>query len=139
MSLTMQQIEDFWRVADTDNSGDLTIQELAVAIRKYSRDVSDAEIAGMFCAVDKDESKRMSKREFIAEMNERQKRAVAMEKLFKQYDKDGSKTLSRGELIEMIRSCFPEDQANYVVGKFLCYCDNGDGIITFGEFKKFFG
>jgi Ca2+-binding EF-hand superfamily protein len=63
-----------------------------------------------------------------------------MERLFKKYDKDNSNTLSRGEFIQLIKDSFKEDRVNSVVGEFLNYSDkNGDGVITYNEFKEFFG
>jgi hypothetical protein len=45
MALTTKQIDEFWRLADANNDGKLTVQELARAVRKYDKNVSDAAIA----------------------------------------------------------------------------------------------
>jgi hypothetical protein len=41
MSLTPEQCEDFWRIADRNGDGVLSIQELAAAARKYRPGISD--------------------------------------------------------------------------------------------------
>ena len=45
MGLTSKQLEEFWNIADANNDGQLTVQELARAVRNYDKNVSDASIA----------------------------------------------------------------------------------------------
>lgn len=132
--------EEFWKLADKDKDGQLTIQELAKAVRSYKKNATDSEIAGMFCCIDGDDSKRISKKEFLNAMTEKKKRSKAIMDLFKKYDADGNNVLSRGEVIKMIKDCFPADKVNYIIGQFLSYSDlDGNGQVTFQEFSSYFG
>lgn len=48
MSLTKEQCEEFWAIADTNKDGKLTVQELAKAARKYRPDLSDKDCVVSF-------------------------------------------------------------------------------------------
>lgn len=61
--------------------------------------------------------------------------------LFKKYDKDGSGTLTKDEVTRLIRECFKNNKnPDEIVDTFMQYSDtSGDGIISWDEFKAFFG
>lgn len=140
MSLTPAQCEDFWKIADRNGDGELTIQELAAAVRQYKPGISDRDCASMFCGIDKDGDRRITKREFMAEMAEKPKRSQALMDLFKKYDKNGDGTLNKDELRRLISDCFQPNQVDTVVAEFLKYSDtSGDGLVSLEEFKSFFG
>lgn len=139
MALTKTQYEEFWRIADKNNDGQLSLLELAAALRKYRPDIQDRQIAGMFCGIDKDEDKSIAKQEFLDEMVNKQKRSEYFENMWRKYDKDSSGELTRGEVMEIIKDYFPPEQKNRVVGEFLAYCDlDGSGQISKTEFMQFF-
>ena len=45
MSLTPEQCEEFWNLADKDGDGVLSISELAAALRQYRKGISDKDCA----------------------------------------------------------------------------------------------
>lgn len=139
-SLTHEQCEQFWKLADTNGDGVLTIQELAAAARKYRPGISDKDCCAMFCGIDKDGDNKITKREFMAEMAEKEKRSKTLMDLFKKYDKNGDGTLNKDEIRRLFADCFPPNQVDRVTAQFLQYSDtSGDGLVSFDEFKAFFG
>ncbi|XP_045169806.2 calmodulin-4-like [Mercenaria mercenaria] len=140
MSLTAEQCEDFWAKADANGDGQLTIQELARAVRKYHSDISDKDCASMFCGLDKDGNKKITKQEFLEEMREKPKRGDRLCSLFKEYDANGDGTLSRDEVRKLIVECFKGKDPDEILEEFLKYTDtSGDGLVSLEEFRAFFG
>ncbi|XP_060608362.1 uncharacterized protein LOC132760405 [Ruditapes philippinarum] len=141
MSLTPEQCEDFWRIADRNGDGVLSIQELAAAARKYRPGISDKDCTCMFCGIDKNGDGSITKQEFLAEMRDKPKRSETLLQLFKKYDKDGSGTLTKNEVSQLIRECFKQNKKpDEIVETFMQYSDtSGDGVISWEEFKDFFG
>ncbi|XP_060586210.1 calmodulin-2-like [Ruditapes philippinarum] len=139
MALTKQQCDEFWRLADTDRNGSLTIQEVRNACRKYDRNLKDKDIASMFCTIDGDDNGRISQTEFTNEMLNKTRRATSLQQCWQKYDVDRNGTLSRGEVMKIIEENFPEKSKNRIIGEFLEFCDlDGNGIITRKEFDDFF-
>lgn len=139
MSLTKEQCEEFWGIADKNGDGELTIQELAAAARQYRPDLTDKECASMFCGIDRSGDKKISKQEFMEEMAEKPKRSESLKQLFKESDTSGDGSLSQDELRVLIAKCFKPELVDDVMEQFLQYCDaSGDGKISFDEFVAFF-
>ncbi|XP_045168578.1 uncharacterized protein LOC123531567 [Mercenaria mercenaria] len=137
MKLTREQIEEFWRNADKNQDGKLTVQEIQLAIKRYDQHMTDSAIAGIFCDIDTDNDDKITKREFVDQMSK--SRADDLAQLWRKYDTDRSGELSRGEAIELIKAYFPADKCNSVIGKFLQFSDrDGNGVITKEEYDNFF-
>lgn len=45
MALTQSQLEEFWKVADKNNDGKLTVWELINAIKSYRPDIEERAVA----------------------------------------------------------------------------------------------
>ncbi|KAL4222619.1 hypothetical protein ACF0H5_018660 [Mactra antiquata] len=140
MSLTQKQCEEFWALADRDGDGELSIQELKEAVKRYNPRITDKQCCTMFLGIDKDGDNRITRKEFMAEMAEKPKRCQSLMELFRKYDKDGSNTLSQDELRKLIKDIFGANAGDDVLAKFLKYSDtSGDGVVSFDEFRDFFG
>lgn len=136
MSLTPAQCEQFWREADKDGDGVLTIQELQKIVTKHCK-MSDSQVASMFIDIDKSGDGKISKEEFLDEMLKRPSRADSLMKLFKQYDKNGDGTLSRDEIRQLVVASKLYSNPEKAADAILKACDtDNDGTISFSEFQK---
>lgn len=137
VKLTPEQCEEFWAFADKDKSGSLSLEELDKAIVEYNPNTSTKACVDMFVGLDSDGNNTVTKAEFINQMQERTERGEGLCKMFLEADKSGDGYLSTEELTGMIKTTFKEN-ADKVLKKFFEVCDNGDGKISFDEFKSFF-
>ncbi|KAL4222622.1 Rhomboid-related protein 2 [Mactra antiquata] len=138
--MTPEQCEEFWNTADKDGDGELTFQELAIAVKRYRPSITDKECNALLLGIDKNGDNKISKKEFKNEMAVKPKRSQSLMAMFKRYDRNGDGTLSRSELRKLVNDCFSPDMVEDVVARFLKYSDmSGDGQISFDEFKEFFG
>ncbi|XP_045170404.2 calmodulin-like protein 5 [Mercenaria mercenaria] len=140
MSLTPEQCEQFWNCTDVDCSGELTIQELKAGIHKYNPNISDQDCAKMFCDIDKSGDKRITKEEFLKEMQEKPKRSETLCQLFNDYDTSGDGKLAQDELAKLLATFFKERDPQEVMKEFLKYVDtSGDNMVSYEEFRNYFG
>ncbi|KAL4222621.1 hypothetical protein ACF0H5_018662 [Mactra antiquata] len=139
-SMSPKQCEDFWKKADRDGDGELTMSELKRAMRRIEPNMSDRDLTKLFLGIDKNGDNRISKREFMAGMAKKSKRSQDLLRLFKKYDRNGDGTLSRREIRKLIADCYEPEMVDEVVRKFLAQTDvSGDGEVSYDEFKAFFG
>ncbi|XP_062569985.1 squidulin-like [Saccostrea cucullata] len=114
---------------DSSGNGQLTIVELRDALKGMGANLSDAEIASMFSDIDADESKSISKDEFIRQMTKKN-RQDAFKEFFAENDTDGSGSLTADEIRK-----FADKDSGASVEDILKQCDvNSDGKITLDEF-----
>lgn len=136
MSLTSEQCEEFWAIADVNGDGNVSIQELKKAIHMKAK-LSDREIANMFCDIDKSGDGKISKDEFLDEMMKKPARGEALKQMFAEQDKNGDGSLSPDEIKSLICKSGQFKNADQVAQDVLNSCDkDGDGKISFDEFKK---
>ncbi|KAH3721847.1 hypothetical protein DPMN_064795 [Dreissena polymorpha] len=139
MSLTQEQCETFWKSADINVDGFLTIQELAVALRGYrapGSKLTDKDIAFMFNSIDKNQDHNISKAEFFEEMS-KPPRSQTLKDTFKAFDKDGNGSLSRSELEAVVRAskCFKPEEIEAAIAEIFNTADiNHDGSVSLEEF-----
>lgn len=116
---------------DTSGNGQLTVGELKEALKGMGANLSDQEIVEIFCDIDNDGSKSISKDEFIREMTKKN-RQDAFREFFAKNDTDGSGALTADEIRK-----FADEDSEASVEEILAQCDaNSDGKITLEEFLK---
>jgi Ca2+-binding EF-hand superfamily protein len=93
--------EQFFKDADKDNSGYLTLDELTAMLRQNGYKESDSKIRTMFSAVDESGDNKISLQEYLTamgEMPQQNHKEASMRSCFRSFDKDGSGTIDRAEL-----------------------------------------
>ncbi|GFZ02561.1 calcium-dependent protein kinase 20 [Actinidia rufa] len=93
-------LKEMFKMIDTDNSGQITLEELKKGLERVGADLKDSEITGLMQAVDVDNSGTIDYGEFIAAMlhlNKIQKEDH-LYAAFSYFDKDGSGYITQDEL-----------------------------------------
>ncbi|KAL2327327.1 hypothetical protein Fmac_020754 [Flemingia macrophylla] len=93
-------LKEMFKMIDTDNSGQITFEELKVGLKKFGANLNESEIYDLMQAADVDNSGTIDYGEFIAatlHLNkiEREDHLVAA---FSYFDKDGSGYITQDEL-----------------------------------------
>ncbi|XP_041365329.1 calmodulin-like [Gigantopelta aegis] len=144
MVLTKEQIavhKEFFKKADTDNSGSLTVQELYKALEKMGYKLTTDECAAMFVGTDTNKDGKITLEEFLFEMNKVDPRKVTesdLRRTFKEIDKSGDGFLDRKELGKVLVKCgkkLTDAELDTIVEK---VDKDGDGQISYEEFLKAF-
>lgn len=139
--LSSDETEEFWKIADKNNDGELTIQELKSGVQKYcqaqGRAVPDEKaLVRMFMGIDHSGNRKISEAEFMTELMRKEAREDIYCQMFKSLDKDGSGTLSRNEL----RALFQRGNCGYSetdIETMIDDCDvRRDGRIRYEEFRN---
>jgi calcium-dependent protein kinase len=125
-------------VYDTGNNGTISLEEFQAAMQQASNGIySDAHVKEIFKSVDTGDDNEIYYLEFLAATIEARGR-ITEERLadaFDRLDSDDSGYISR----ENFRSILGNDYSEEKVDQFLKEADeNGDGVISFQEFMKFF-
>ncbi|KAH3721552.1 calmodulin-A-like [Dreissena polymorpha] len=141
MAFTQDECDAFWNNADKNGDGELTIQELAAALKEFRSPggaPTDRDIAFMFNSLDKSGDSKVSRDEFMQEML-KPPRSQTLRETFQLYDKDGSGYLSRDEVRDVIKAsnCFGSEGFEDAVDEIFAEADpNNDGKVTLDEFMK---
>jgi len=108
----MAHIEQFFREADTDGSGYLTVQELtSVLQRKGYKVKDDQKIEKMFNTIDLEGDKKVSFDEYMQAMGQRpavEHKAAHLRRVARSFDKSGDGKIDRSEL----KAVFAEMKSN---------------------------
>ncbi|KAI6696565.1 calcium-dependent protein kinase 20 isoform X1 [Syzygium oleosum] len=93
-------LKEMFKMIDTDNSGNITVEELKVGLEKVGANLKDSEINGLMQAADIDNSGTIDYGEFIAAMLHLNKiqREDHMYAAFSYFDTDGSGYITKDEL-----------------------------------------
>jgi calcium-dependent protein kinase len=136
---SVKELRDIFRELDTDNNGTLSYNEIRQGFLKYSgkKKMSDNEFNKIMSNVDADKNDAIEYEEFIAA-------TINLEELltdenlriaFNSFDKDGSHELSADE-IKGALGLIEEETGKNVINEIIKEIDlNGDGLISFEEFK----
>ena len=136
---SVKELRDIFRELDTDNNGTLSYNEIKQGFLKYSgkKKISDNEFNKIMSNVDADKNDAIEYEEFIAA-------TINLEELltdenlriaFNSFDKDGSHELSADE-IKGALGLIEEETGKNVINEIIKEIDlNGDGLISFEEFK----
>jgi Ca2+-binding EF-hand superfamily protein len=99
--------EQFFRDADKDNSGSLTVAELTELLRKLGFKDADSRIQSMFRSVDTSGDNKISLEEFLIAMGEvapKDQKQATMRQCFREFDMNGDGTIDRSELTAVFKS-----------------------------------
>ncbi|CAK9152982.1 unnamed protein product [Ilex paraguariensis] len=93
-------LKEMFKMIDTDNSGQITLEELKNGLERVGANLKDSEINGLMQAADIDNSGTIDYGEFVAAMLHLNKvqREDHMYAAFSYFDKDGSGCITADEL-----------------------------------------
>ncbi|KAK4782738.1 hypothetical protein SAY86_007112 [Trapa natans] len=93
-------LKEMFKMIDTDNSGQITLEELKNGLEKVGADIKDSEIHSLMKAADIDNSGTIDYREFVAAMLHLNKvqREDHLHAAFSYFDQDGSGYITKEEL-----------------------------------------
>ncbi|XP_033727743.1 polcalcin Jun o 2-like [Pecten maximus] len=131
--ISEDKLKEIFLKADTSRDGKINPTELRDLVRKelLKADMSDRDVADMFCDLDSNHDQEITWEEFKTEMMKAPRRK-AFSDMFRELDKDGSNTLTTEECRQLLkRGGCSEEQ---VVAMFSKVDTNQDGIISFEEF-----
>ncbi|KAI9090762.1 hypothetical protein K1719_028615 [Acacia pycnantha] len=127
-------LKEIFKMIDTDNSGQITFNELKNGLKRFGADLNESEIQDLMQAADVDNSGTIDYKEFIAatlHLNkiEREDHLVAA---FSYFDKDGSGYITPDELQEACQEFGIED---FHLEEIIREADqDNDGQIDYKEF-----
>ena len=133
----MAQYEQFFKQADKDGSGFLSLEELTVVLKKNG--YTDEKIKATFTTVDASGDKKISLDEFLVAMGQRssnEHRAARLRAVFRSFDKNGDGTIGASEM----KAVWAEAGRNLTeaeLKQLMAKVDkDGSGTITYEEFVK---
>lgn len=136
----VKELKQIFRELDVDGNGTLSYEEIKNGFNKFSgtKKLSEEEFEEIMKTIDSDKNECIEYQEFIAA-------TINLEKLltdeylkiaFNAFDKDGSQELSADEIKEAL-GLIEEDTDTKVISDIIKEIDvNGDGSISFEEFKQ---
>lgn len=127
-------LKEMFRMIDTDNSGQITFEELKEGLKKFGTSLEESEIQHLMQAADVDNSGAIDYGEFIAAMLHlnRLEREDHLLTAFSYFDKDGSGYITREELQQACQE-FGVDDIH--LEEIIKEADqDNDGLIDYNEF-----
>jgi calcium-dependent protein kinase len=139
-SKMVDQLKEIFKELDESGEGLLSKEELQKGFSKYfADDISEQEFEEIMKLIDQDDSGEISIEEFLrATMDYENLTTEKNLKLaFDYFDKDHSGTLSPDEIREVLGLSEDNEKSRKIVNDIIEEVDeNGDGLISFDEFKK---
>lgn len=134
MSATYERI---FKDADKDGSGYLSLDEVTAMLRKNGYGESDGKIKAMFGSIDMSGDQKISLEEFLTAMGAippKNHKEANMRRCFREFDKDGSGSIDRTELKNVMRE-YNSDMSEGEIDRLLQIVDkDGSGLISYEEF-----
>ena len=134
-----EEIKGAFEMFDTDGSGAISVDELGKALSALGQQYTTAELQKMIAAVDNDQNGEIQLDEFMNLMASRMSPADAEKELreaFIMFDSDGSGFIDAKELqgvMEKLGQPMNMDEIKQMLDD---ADDDGDGLISFQEFKE---
>ncbi|KAH6973101.1 calmodulin-like protein [Ilyonectria sp. MPI-CAGE-AT-0026] len=140
VSFSDQQIAEFrqaFSLFDSNGDGQVTAKDIGTVMRSLGQNLSDAELQDMVNEIDVDKNGTIDFSEFLAIMSKKRNINDIQEDLldaFKVFDKDGSGTISRDEIRQVMLS-LGERLTEEEINEMLKVADkDGNGTIDYNEF-----
>ncbi|CAN4113917.1 unnamed protein product [Withania somnifera] len=136
-SLSTEEIaglKEMFKMIDTDNSGNITLEELKKGLERVGANLKDSEITSLMQAADTDNSGTIDYGEFIAAMLHLNKiqEEDHMYAAFSYFDQDGSGYITKDELQQ---ACEKFGMSNIPIEELMREVDqDNDGRIDYNEF-----
>ncbi|PIN07467.1 Ca2+/calmodulin-dependent protein kinase, EF-Hand protein superfamily [Handroanthus impetiginosus] len=127
-------LKEMFKMIDTDNSGQITFEELKIGLKKYGANLNESDIYDLMKAADVDNSGTIDYGEFIAatlHLNKIEKEDHLF-KAFSYFDKDGSGYITQDELQKACEEFGIED--SHLEEMIREADENNDGRIDYNEF-----
>ncbi|KAK2982067.1 hypothetical protein RJ640_003192 [Escallonia rubra] len=127
-------LKEMFKMIDTDNSGQITLEELKKGLERVGANLKDSEISGLMKAADIDNSGTIDYGEFVAAMLHINKvqREDHMYAAFSYFDKDGSGHITADELQQ---ACEQFGLGDVHIEEIIREVDqDNDGNIDYNEF-----
>nr|GMC86181.1 calcium-dependent protein kinase 26-like [Ipomoea batatas] len=129
-------LKEMFKAIDTDNSGQITFEELKDGLHKFGANLNESEIQDLMKAADVDNSGTIDYGEFIAAMLHMNKveKADHLAAAFSYFDKDGSGYITADELQ---KACEEFGFRDVVLEEMIREADqDNDGRIDYNEFAS---
>jgi Ca2+-binding EF-hand superfamily protein len=129
--------ERFFKEADKDGSGYLTLAELTNMLRMKGYKDSDDKIKSMFRAVDVSGDQKISLEEYLTAMGEmppKNHKEASMRNIFRAFDKDDSGTIDRAELTAALKESGAEISPAEIDRIIAMVDKDGSGTLDYEEF-----
>lgn len=137
----IDSLKEAFKLFDSDGDGVITKEELGAIMNSLGHNATPTEIEDLINDIDLDQSGTLDLDEFIKMMTMVAKPANFEEEMrsaFKVFDKDGSGTISKDEMAQVMK-LFGDSLTNEDLDVMLREVDkNGDGTIDYEEFVNFF-
>ncbi|KMZ69668.1 Calcium-dependent protein kinase [Zostera marina] len=127
-------LKEMFKMIDTDNSGQITLEELKAGLERVGANLMDSEISELMNAADIDNSGTLDYGEFIAATMHLNKieREENMFASFSYFDKDGSGYITQDELQQ---ACVEFGITDFSIEEIMGEVDQDhDGRIDYNEF-----
>ncbi|GAA5801031.1 hypothetical protein HPULCUR_006473 [Helicostylum pulchrum] len=143
--LTQEQITEYreaFQLFDKNGDGSISASELGVVLRSFGMNPSDAELQDMVNDVDADNNGHIDFEEFLSlvkTLKSESDDTDDLQEAFKVFDADGNGVIDRNEL-HKVMSSLNETLTEQELDAMIREADiNGDGQISFEEFKAMMG
>lgn len=136
-------IEQFFKDADADGSGYITVQELSTLLQSKGYKVDEDQVQAMFNSIDVEGDQKISYDEYLAGMGQRPStdhKAAHMRRVFREFDKSGDGRIDHAELTSVMRE-MRSDFTDQEIQDIIALADkDGSGCLNYEEFiEQVFG